>query len=65
MTNASLIIEWCYDDYITITDREDSSDTMERWLKIIELFHGTDNSWLNGEMADNIETLDNELEERL
>ena len=32
----TLTIEWSYDDYIAVTDREYCQDSQDRWAKIID-----------------------------
>ena len=58
-----LTIEWCYDDYMAVTNREHSEDTAERWVKIIDLIEIKFYEDINEIIRNTIETVDEELED--
>ena len=62
MTNELLTIEWCYDDFVSVTNREHSEESEERWLKIIELIEAKYYEDINEVIRNTIETLNEELD---
>ena len=58
-----LTIEWCYDDYLAVTNRIHSEDTAERWVKIIDLIEIKFYEDINEVIRNTIETVDEELED--
>jgi hypothetical protein len=52
---------WDYDDYLTITGRDDNSKTKARWLEVIALINSKHYDGINNEVRETIDYVDMEV----
>ncbi len=62
---TTLNFEWDYEDYLAVTEREDSLDMQERWLNIIELINNKHYESVDNEIRETIVWVDKEIMEEI
>ena len=61
--NEELNFTWTYEDYLAVTERENSDDTEERWSKVVDLIDNKHYESVDDEIRDTIHFVDSRLKE--
>ena len=63
MGDVKLHFTWTYEDYLAVTERENSDDTEERWVKVVALIDNKHYESVDDEIRDTIQFVDSRLKE--
>ena len=57
----TLNFEWCYEDYLAVTNREDNKQSANRWAEVVELIENKYYESVNEEIRSAINFVDSEI----
>ncbi len=60
---TTLNFEWDYEDYLAITEREDTKDNQARWLEVTALINNKHYESVDNEIRETIVWVDKEIKE--
>ena len=59
--NGELNFTWTYEDYLAVTERENSDDSEERWSKVVDLIDNKHYESVDDEIRNTIQYVDESL----
>lgn len=59
--SVELNFTWNYDDYLSVTGREDNDDTAERWTEVVDLIDNKHYESVDDEIRDTIQYVDERI----